>query len=174
MRVEGEMVIIDHLYTERKMTPLNIFLEHSNEEEVEEVVDEYGNCIKQLAAANIFPGDMLLKNFGVTRHKRVVFYDYDEIGFLTDYQFRRLPEATDQDEIYASQPWFAVGHNDVFPEEFKHFLIGREGIREIFFELHNDLFDPKFWIEMQQKQIEGEIVDVFPYRRRKRFLNTPG
>lgn len=174
VRIEGDMVIIDHLYTERKMTPLNIFLEHANEEEVEEVVDEYGNCIKQLAAANIFPGDMLLKNFGVTRHKRVVFYDYDEIGFLTDYQFRRLPEATDQDEIYASQPWFAVGHNDVFPEEFKHFLIGREGIREIFFELHNDLFDPKFWIEMQQKQIDGEIVDVFPYRRRKRFLNTPG
>ncbi|MEZ4827211.1 MAG: bifunctional isocitrate dehydrogenase kinase/phosphatase [Bacteroidia bacterium] len=172
VHVDGDQVVIDHLYTERKMIPLNIFLENASREDVEEAVDEYGNCIKQLAAANIFPGDMLLKNFGVTRHKRVVFYDYDEIGFLTDYVFRRLPEPDDQDEVYASTPWFAVGPNDVFPEEFKHFLIGKEEVREIFFEFHNDLFDPRFWIDMQQKQINGEIVDVFPYRRRKRFLNT--
>ncbi|MDX2249096.1 MAG: bifunctional isocitrate dehydrogenase kinase/phosphatase [Bacteroidia bacterium] len=172
VHVEGDKVIIDHLYTERKMVPLNIFLENATPEDIEEAVDEYGNCIKQLAAANIFPGDMLLKNFGVTRHRRVVFYDYDEIGFLTDYKFRRMPEPSEQDEVYASTPWFAVGPNDVFPEEFKHFLIGKEEIRAIFFQLHNDLFDPRFWIDMQQKQIDGEIVDVFPYRRRKRFLNT--
>lgn len=172
VHVEGDQVVIDHLYTERKMIPLNIFLENADTEDIAAAVDEYGNCIKQLAAANIFPGDMLLKNFGVTRHRRVVFYDYDEIGFLTDYTFRRMPEPADHDEVYASTPWFAVGANDVFPEEFKHFLIGKEHIRAIFFELHNDLFDPRFWIEMQQKQINGEIVDVFPYRRRKRFLNA--
>ncbi|MEZ4777242.1 MAG: bifunctional isocitrate dehydrogenase kinase/phosphatase [Bacteroidia bacterium] len=172
VHVEGDQVIIDHLYTERKMIPLNIFLENADAGDIAAAVDEYGNCIKQLAAANIFPGDMLLKNFGVTRHRRVVFYDYDEIGFLTDYTFRRLPEPSDLDEVYASTPWFAVGANDVFPEEFKYFLIGKEEIRSIFFELHDDLFDPRFWIDMQQKQINGEIVDVFPYRRRKRFLNT--
>ncbi|MCB0835121.1 MAG: bifunctional isocitrate dehydrogenase kinase/phosphatase [Bacteroidetes bacterium] len=171
VRVEGENVIIDHLYTERKMVPLNLYLDQANEEEIEAAVEEYGNCIKQLAAANIFPGDMLLKNFGVTRHNRVVFYDYDEIGLLTDYRFRRLPEPEESDEVYASTPWFAVSHNDVFPEEFKYFLIGKENIREVFYQLHGDLFEPKFWIDMQQKQIDGEIVDVFPYRRKKRFLN---
>jgi isocitrate dehydrogenase kinase/phosphatase len=171
VRVEGDSVIIDHLYTERKMVPLNIFLESAAPEHAEEVIEEYGNTIKQLAAANIFPGDMLLKNFGVTRHRRVVFYDYDEIGFLTDYTFRRLPDPDEEDDMYAGSPWFAVGANDVFPEEFKHFLVGREDIREIFYRLHGDLFEPKFWIDMQQKQIRGEVVDVFPYRRRKRFRN---
>ncbi len=172
VHIEGDEVIIDHLYTERKMIPLNMYLETAKPEEAEEVIDEYGNTIKQLAAANIFPGDMLLKNFGVTRHKRVVFYDYDEIGFLTDYNFRRLPDSHfDGGEMYddGGRPWFAVGHNDVFPEEFRHFLVGREDIREIFFRLHDDLFDPKFWIDMQDKQRRGEIVDVFPYRRRQRF-----
>lgn len=170
VRVEGDKVIIDHLYTERKMTPLNIFLEHATEEEGEEVVGEYGNCIKHLAKANIFPGDMLLKNFGVTRHNRVVFYDYDEIGYLTDYKFRRLPE--DDDDLYGREPWFAVGENDVFPEEFRHFLIGREDIREIFFRLHDDLFDPKFWIDKQNRIKAGEVMDFFPYRRKKRFRNV--
>ncbi|MEO1447940.1 MAG: bifunctional isocitrate dehydrogenase kinase/phosphatase, partial [Bacteroidota bacterium] len=109
VHVNEDTVVIDHLYTERKMTPLNIFLEHATAQEAEEVVEEYGNTIKQLAAANIFPGDMLLKNFGVTRHRRVVFYDYDEIGFLTDYRFRRLPEPEEGEELYAEGPWFAVG-----------------------------------------------------------------
>ncbi|MEM7372008.1 MAG: bifunctional isocitrate dehydrogenase kinase/phosphatase [Bacteroidota bacterium] len=169
VHIQEDTVVIDHLYTERRMTPLNLYLEDANEEEAEEAVAEYGNTIKQLAAANIFPGDMLLKNFGVTRHQRVVFYDYDEIGFLTDYIFRRMPETEGNDMMMEGTPWFAVGPNDVFPQEFKHFLIGREDIREIFYALHDDLFDPKFWIEMQQKQINGEIVDVFPYRREVRF-----
>ncbi|MEO0897693.1 MAG: bifunctional isocitrate dehydrogenase kinase/phosphatase [Bacteroidota bacterium] len=169
---EKNEVIIDHLYTERRMIPLNIFLEQANTADAEEVIDEYGNTIKQLAAANIFPGDMLLKNFGVTRHKRVVFYDYDEIGLLTDYNFRYLPQSQFEGEGMfddGGRPWFAVGPKDVFPEEFRHFLIGKEMIRKIFFSNHAELFDPDFWIEMQKKQVDGEIVDVFPYRRKKRF-----
>lgn len=162
-------VIIAHLYTERKMTPLNLFLEKASQAHIDEVVEEYGNTIKQLAAANIFPGDMLLKNFGVTRHRRVVFYDYDEIGFLTDYTFRRMPEPDDDDDHYAATAWFSVGPNDVFPEEFRHFLIGDTRIRKRFFELHADLFEPKFWIERQQRIQAGEVLDVFPYRRHKRF-----
>lgn len=172
VRVDGDQVIIDHLYTERKMVPLNLYLETATQSQAEEVIEEYGNTIKQLAAANIFPGDMLLKNFGVTRHRRVVFYDYDEIGFLTEYNFRRLPDPSEDEEMYSGSPWFAVGSNDVFPEEFKHFLVGREDIREIFFQLHADLFEPKFWIDIQRRLIQGEVVDVFPYRRRKRFRSV--
>jgi isocitrate dehydrogenase kinase/phosphatase len=122
-----------------------------------------------MAAVNIFPGDMLLKNFGVTRLKRVVFYDYDEIGFLTDYNFRVIPEPRDDYDELSSEPWYSVGSNDVFPEEFTRFLIGRKDVREIFFRLHGNLFEARFWRGVQEQLRRGEIMDIFPYRKRLRF-----
>ncbi|MEM7656891.1 MAG: bifunctional isocitrate dehydrogenase kinase/phosphatase [Bacteroidota bacterium] len=167
-------VIIHHLYTERRMTPMNIFFQTANLADAEEVADEYGNTIKQLAAANIFPGDMMLKNFGVTRHKRVVFYDYDEIGFLTEYIFREMPKSEDPEDIYANAPWFAVGPKDVFPEQFKYFLLAREDVKDVFYGRHSDLFGVDFWKEMQQRQQREEILDVFPYRQSRRFARREG
>ncbi|MBX2814610.1 MAG: bifunctional isocitrate dehydrogenase kinase/phosphatase [Saprospiraceae bacterium] len=158
-----------HLYVEKRMIPLNIYLEGANLTEAEEVIDEYGKAIKQMAAVNIFPGDMLLKNFGVTRLKRVVFYDYDEIGFLTDYNFRRIPEPRDEFEEMSSEPYYHVGPMDIFPEEFPRFLIGDPQIRAIFHRLHGDLYDVAFWRGMQKKLINGEIIDVFPYRDSRRL-----
>ncbi|MCB0567915.1 MAG: bifunctional isocitrate dehydrogenase kinase/phosphatase [Phaeodactylibacter sp.] len=167
--LEEDMVKIKHLYIEKKMIPLNLYLETASPEQAEEVINEYGKAIKQLAAVNIFPGDMLLKNFGVTRLKRVVFYDYDEIGFLTDYNFRRIPEPRDYYDELSSEPWYSVGSNDVFPEEFPRFLIGRQDIRELFYKLHGDLYDVTFWRKVQERLRAGEIFDVFPYRQRLRF-----
>ena len=167
--LEGDIVKIKHLYIEKKMIPLNLYLETASPEQAEEVINEYGKAIKQLAAVNIFPGDMLLKNFGVTRLKRVVFYDYDEIGFLTDYNFRRIPEPRDYYDELSSEPWYSVGPNDVFPEEFPRFLIGRQDIRELFYKLHGDLYDVTFWRKVQERLRAGEIFDVFPYRQRLRF-----
>jgi isocitrate dehydrogenase kinase/phosphatase len=172
LRITEETVKISHLYTERKMIPLNLFLKDCSESDCVEVVGEYGNAIKQLAAGNIFPGDMLLKNFGVTRHKRVVFYDYDEIGLLTDYQFRRLPEPREGEEMYMPSSYISAGDKDVFPEEFKNFIIGKREVREIFFRLHADIFDIKLWKEIQDRLNKGEVIDVFPYRRSKRFRNS--
>ena len=169
VHVEGDTVRIDHLYTERRMVPLNLYLESANPSELAEVVDEYGNTIKQLAAVNIFPGDMLLKNFGVTRQRRVVFYDYDEIGFLTEYTFRAMPKAQDPTEIYASSPWYAIGERDVFPEEFRYFMMGHAAMIEIFEELHSELFTPEFWNRMKTLQEKGSIIHAFPYRRYRRF-----
>ncbi len=171
LSVDEEKVEIKHLYIEKKMIPLNMFLENCTPEEAEEVVDEYGSAIKQLAAVNIFPGDMLLKNFGVTRLHRVVFYDYDEICFLTDCNFRVIPEARTYEEEMSDTPWYSVAENDIFPEEFRRFLIGNRMVRNLFFKLHGDIFDVKFWKDMQEKQFRGEIVDVFPYRRQQRFQN---
>jgi len=171
LHVDDKKVEIKHLYIEKKMIPLNMFLENCSPEEAEEVVDEYGNAIKQLAAVNIFPGDMLLKNFGVTRLHRVVFYDYDEICFLTDCNFRVIPEPRTYEEEMSDTPWYSVGENDIFPEEFRRFLIGNRMVRNLFFKLHGDIFDVKFWKDMQEKQFRGEIVDVFPYRRKQRFRN---
>jgi isocitrate dehydrogenase kinase/phosphatase len=169
LKVSENSVEIKHLYIEKKMVPLNLFLETATPEEAVEVVIEYGKAIKDMARVNIFPGDMLLKNFGVTRLNRVVFYDYDEIGFLTDYNFRKIPESTRYEDDLSSEPWYSVGPNDVFPEEFPKFLIGRPEILKIFYEYHGDLFDVSFWINVQKQLKAGEIVDVFPYRRRLRF-----
>lgn len=160
---------ITHLYVEKRMVPLNLYLEKATLAEAEEVINEYGKAIKQMAAVNIFPGDMLLKNFGVTRLRRVVFYDYDEIGFLTDYNFRVIPPARDLEQEMSGEPWYSVGPMDVFPEEFPQFLIGRKEIRDILQRQHGNLFTAKYWIDVQERLKRGELVDVYPYRQRLRF-----
>jgi len=162
-------VIVSHLYVERRMEPLNIFLSRATEDETYHVMDEYGNSIKQMAAANIFPGDMLLKNFGVTRHGRVVFYDYDEICLLTECNFRQIPPPRDEYDEMSSTPWYSVGEFDVFPEEFRLFFSGNPRARKAFEKMHADLYDYRYWRKLQEALNGGMVFDTFPYRRRKRF-----
>jgi len=169
IEIRGDKLLIRHLYTERYMTPLNIYLETANQEEMQSAMEEYGNCIKQLAAANIFPGDMPLKNFGVTRHGRVVFYDYDEIATLTKCNFRKIPEPRTEQEEMQSGTWYTVGPDDIFPEEFRLFFSGNMKARKIFEVMHCDLYDMSFWQNLQAQIRDGYVVDVFPYRRAKRF-----
>jgi len=171
--VDDAQVRIHHCYTERLMTPLNLYIDEASEVELVNALDEYGNAIKQLAAANIFPGDMLLKNFGVTRHGRVVFYDYDEICYLTDVRFRCLPEPSTPEQELASEPWYSVGPHDVFPQEFRRFLFGRRKIKDLFTRMHGELFDPEYWQGLQHAIEDGQVMDVFPYRRKKRFVSQP-
>ena len=154
------------------MTPLNLYIADCSEEALVSVLDEYGNAIGQLAAANIFPGDMLLKNFGVTRHGRVVFYDYDEISYLDEMNFRRIPEPRTPEEEMSADVWYAVAPNDVFPEEFRRFLFGRPRIKQLFTRLHGELFDADYWKSLQAALERGEINDVYPYRRKKRFQTS--
>lgn len=162
---EGDLILVRHCWTERRMTPLNIYLETAGEEKTREALLDYGKAIKELAAANIFPGDMLLKNFGVTRHGRVVFYDYDEISYLTEVNFRHIPEAMYPEQEMASEPWYSVGPNDVFPEEFPVFLFADINHRRQFTKMHGDLFDADFWKGLQERIKDGQVLDVFPYRR---------
>jgi isocitrate dehydrogenase kinase/phosphatase len=167
--IEGDELVIRHLYTERKMIPLNLYLQNATDEQIDEAMDEYGNAIKQIAAANIFPGDMLLKNFGVTRHGRVVFYDYDEICFLTECIFREIPKPQTEEQEMASTPWYTVGPFDVFPEEFRLFFTGNPKARHAFEKYHSDLYRVDFWRQMQDRIEHGSVEDIFPYRRKKRF-----
>ena len=169
IRVNGRALIIKHCYVERRMNPLNLYLQDATDDEVNEVMSDYGNAIKQLAAANIFPGDMLLKNFGVTRHGRVVFYDYDEIEPLLDCNFRRIPPPRDEMDEMSGQPWYSVGPKDIFPEEFRLFFSGNARAREAFDAQHADLYDADFWIRLQNKLREGFVEDFYPYPRRVRF-----
>lgn len=166
VEVHGDTVLVRHCWTERRMIPLNLYVESASEAQVREALDDYGLAIKQLAAANIFPGDMLLKNFGVTRHGRVVFYDYDEICFLTEANFRRIPPPRYPEDEMASEPWYSVAPLDVFPEEFPPFLFADIKQRRLFSELHGDLYDADYWKGLQEAIRAGKVIDVFPYRRK--------
>ena len=167
--IDADKLIIKHLYIERRMTPLNIHLEQASDEEMEAAVREYGNAIRELATANIFPGDMLWKNFGVTRYGRVVFYDYDEIEYMTDMNFRAIPPAPYEEMELAGEPWYSAGPMDVFPEEFATFLLGVPRVRKAFLKYHRDLLSPHFWQQAQQRIRDGFVEDFFPYPEELRF-----
>jgi isocitrate dehydrogenase kinase/phosphatase len=169
LKFTDEHLIITHLYTERKMIPLNIFLENCALEEGKRAVEDYGRAILQLAQANIFPGDMMTKNFGLTRQKRVIFYDYEEIEFLEEMNFRPKPKAETYEQIYASEPWYDIHKNDVFPEDFRRWMIGRADLRPHFLDYHRDLFDPLYWQSIQQRIRNGELIHAFPYPEEIRF-----
>jgi isocitrate dehydrogenase kinase/phosphatase len=169
VRVEGDRVVVRHLYTERRVVPLNLFLRDAEVSAARDAILDYGNAIKDLAAADIFTGDMLAKNFGVSRHGRVICYDYDELCLLSECHFRRIPQPATLEDEFASEPWFHVGEQDVFPEEFGTFLVPPGPLRDVFLEAHRDLLDLRFWQNVQQRLSRGEVVDVFPYRREARL-----
>ena len=176
--VDGDQLIIKHLYIERRMEPLNIHLDRmektNNLDGMEHAIKEYGSAIRELAMANIFPGDMLWKNFGITRFGRVVFYDYDEIEYMTDINFRKIPPAPDFETEMSGEIWYPVAKNDVFPEEFATFLLASPQVRKIFNKHHKDLLAPGFWQESQQKIRDGHVEDFFPYPQALRFCNNQG
>jgi isocitrate dehydrogenase kinase/phosphatase len=168
---DGDALVLRHVYIERRMIPLNIYLQDATPEQIKAVVVEYGNAIKDLVRANIFPGDMLWKNFGVTRHGKVVFYDYDEIEYLTDCNFRKIPEPRNPEEEMSGEVWYSVGPHDVFPETFGPFLLGNPQVREVFMRHHADLLDAAFWQGHKQEILAGYVHDVFPYEAQKRFAH---
>ncbi len=184
-------VIIKHVYIERRMIPLNIYLQEAFDagganatdtspaaerarEQIARGVVEYGNAIKDLVAANIFPGDMLWKNFGITRHGKVVFYDYDEIEYITDCNFRRVPAPRNEEDEMSGEVWYSVGPRDVFPETFAPFLLGNPAVRKVFMQHHADLLDVAFWQGHKERIQSGYVFDVFPYDQDKRFHPAQG
>jgi isocitrate dehydrogenase kinase/phosphatase len=166
---DGQTLVIRHAYIERRMVPLNIYLQEADPAQLEQAVVEYGNAIKDLVSANIFPGDMLWKNFGVTRHGKVVFYDYDEIENLTDCNFRRVPEPRNEEEEMSGEIWYTVRPRDVFPETFGPFLLGNPEVRRVFMAEHADLLDVDYWQQRKQRILAGYVHDVFPYDPSRRF-----
>jgi isocitrate dehydrogenase kinase/phosphatase len=168
---EGDYIVIKHIYIERRMTPLNIAVQKADDDELDHLMKGYGLAIKELAAANIFPGDLLMKNFGVTGQGqgRIVFYDYDEICYLTECNFRDIPEARYPEDEMAAEPWYSIGVNDIFPEQFPTFLFADRRVRSAFMKYHADLLRADFWIRKQQNIHAGIYEDVFPYPQKIRF-----
>lgn len=161
--LQEETVVVSHAYVERQVIPLDIFLKQADAATANRVIIDYGQAIKDLAVTNIFAGDMLLKNFGVTRHERVVFYDYDELQPLTDCNFRKFPQAMTYEDELAAEPWFHIGEDDVFPEEFLRFMGLPNSVKETFLQHHSDLLEVAFWQQTQQRLEAGEIITIRPY-----------
>ncbi len=174
VHVENDRVVISHLYVERRVEPLNLYVRYADPDAVRRAVMDYGYAIKDLAKANIFPGDVLLKNFGVTRHGRVISYDYDELCLITDLNFRNIPQARDEDEELAGESWFYVGEFDFFPEEFGKWLGLSADWKSVFMQHHADLFETPFWMDVQQRIQAGEVIDIVPYPEEKRLKSATG
>ena len=169
---DGE-ITIDHCYIERRMTPLNLYIRNATRENAERAVLDYGQCIRDLAVTNIFAGDLLLKNFGVTRHGRVIFYDYDELCAVTDCRFRDVPQARNDEDEMRAEAWFHVNDNDVFPETFMQFLGFDAHLKEVFLRVHGEVMTADWWRGIQQRLIEGDVLEVLPYHRhRVRVLSS--
>ena len=166
---DGDRIVLRHVYIERRMTPLNLYLQRASDAALDTAIKGYGDAIRELAAANIFPGDMLYKNFGVTRLGRVVFYDYDEIQNMTEMNFRVIPPAPNEEAELASEPWYPVNRNDVFPEEFQYFLLGDPRVRAAFLKHHADLFDAQWWQACRGRVAQGRMEDIFPYAAVRRL-----
>jgi isocitrate dehydrogenase kinase/phosphatase len=160
---DGDDLVFDHMYIERRMVPLNLYLRDAPPDAAARAVLDYGQAIRDLAYTNIFAGDLLLKNFGVTRHGRVIFYDYDELCQVSECRFRDVPQATNDDDEMRGEAWFYVAENDVFPETFINFLAFSDEQRELFMRVHGDILTPDFWRNVQEKVSAGEMMEVLPY-----------
>jgi len=166
IQIDKTEVVISHLYIERKMTPLNVYLQQETDPtKIRNAINDLGLCIKQIAYANIFPGDMLHKNFGITKTGRVIFYDYDEICYMNERNFRDLPKS---DDPFALDT-LSVGPNDVFPEQFEHFIVGKKHLKDLLKELHGNLLEPEYWREIQRAAAQDLMKHFTPYPASMRF-----
>jgi isocitrate dehydrogenase kinase/phosphatase len=167
VHMDENTLVIHHVYIERRLTPLNVYLRTASCEEAVQAVIDYGQCIRDLAVTNIFAGDLLLKNFGVTRHGRVIFYDYDELCAVSDCRFRDVPPPRDFDDEMRAEAWFHVNDNDVFPETFIQFLGFDAGLKKAFLRAHSEILTARWWREIQQRLLDGEVLEVLPYHRHR-------
>ncbi len=169
IEIEDDLLIIKHMYIENKMTPLNMYLDTASKKQQNHIINDYGKAIDELINSNIFPGDMLTKNFGVTRQNRVVFYDYDEITLMSTPIFKKIPKAKTYEQEMASEPWYYVGQNDVFPEEFKYFMLPNPYMKEVFNKKYKKLLDADYWVSIQEKIKHNGVMDYYPYGSEKRM-----
>lgn len=163
VQLEGDEVLIKHCYVERRVRPLNLYVREAQAPAAERAVLDYGQAIKDLARSNLFPGDLLLKNFGVTRHGRVLFYDYDELCLVEECRFRAVPAMREEDETRPLDEWLYAGSDDVFPELFPQFLGIVPALRARLRDVHGEIFDPAWWRDVQTRLAAGEHFDVPPY-----------
>ena len=163
--LNNDRLILNHVYVERRVRPLNLYIKEVSKESAELAILDYGQALKDLAQTNIFPGDLLLKNFGVTQHNRVVFYDYDEVALITECNFRAIPETSDHNDEMRADTWYHVNENDIFPEEHLKFLAMNKELQSLFMRAHSDLLTVNYWRDIKARHLAGEVSAVIPYFR---------
>lgn len=171
---EGDDLVVTHCYIERRLRPLNLYVKEVDAAAALRAVVDYGQSIKDLARSNIFPGDLLLKNFGISRTGRAIFYDYDELCLVTECRFRALPSARNDDEEMHHGAWFHVDEHDVFPEQFPRFLGLSQAQREALLAAHGEIFDVRWWLALQERLRSGGYADVPPYPDGERIGSASG
>ena len=72
----------------------------------------------------------------------------------------------------AAEPWFSVAEGDVFPEEFRHFLVLPGEMGRVFMAGHAELLTVEYWRRMQRLAEQGELGDVYPYREERRLVRS--
>ena len=160
---ERDVVLVRHCYVERRLQPLDLYARRMPEAEARRAVVDYGQAITDLACSGIFPGDLLLKNFGVSRHGRALFYDFDELCLLEEVNFRDLPEAREEDETRPLEDWLYARRDDVFPALFPRFLGLPPALRQALLEAHPGVFEAAWWRAIQARLRGGGHIDVPPY-----------
>ena len=168
---DGDDIVIAHCYIERRLRPLDLYVREKEPDPALRAIIDYGQAIKDLARNNIFPGDLLFKNFGLTRHGRAIFYDYDELCLVTDCRFRELP---DDDDTTPGLDTFYVGPHDVFPEQFPRFLGVEPEQRDALIRAHGEIFTVRWWLDLQKRLRAGDPPDVPPYPDALRLPAQPG
>ncbi|MGH8120790.1 MAG: isocitrate dehydrogenase kinase/phosphatase-domain containing protein, partial [Gammaproteobacteria bacterium] len=165
VRIVDNNLLFSRIYIERRVRPLNLYINDVGHNEAQLAILDYGQALKDLAQTNIFPGDLLFKNFGVTRHHRVIFYDYDEVVLITECNFRDMPEPEDDIDELRQDTWYYVGEHDIFPQEFINFLGIDQELRSVFLEVHGDLLTADYWRMIKARHLAGEVSVVVPYFR---------
>jgi len=173
VRIDGDELVVGHCYVEHRLRPMDLYVREVDPVEAARAMRDYGQAIKDLAGSNIFPGDLLLKNFGISRNGRAVFYDYDELCMLGECHFRALPKQHEDDEMQSLQDSVYAGPDDVFPELFVNFLGVPTFLREALLEAHGEIFDPSWWRGLQDRLRAGDYVDVPPYPAETRLVPQP-
>lgn len=168
---EGGYMLVKHCYVERRLRPMNLYVREVPIEAATSAVLDYGQAIKDLARSNIFPGDLLLKNFGISRRGRAIFYDYDELCLVENCRFRELPEPSEDQEMRPLDEWVMVRDGDVFPEQFSRFLGLPAVLRQALIDTHGEIFSAQWWRDLQARWASGGRDDVVPYPAATRLLD---
>jgi isocitrate dehydrogenase kinase/phosphatase len=170
--ITDEYVIIQHVYVQRKVVPLPLYFQFEKDPEtIRHVLIDFGYFLKDLAGSGVFPCDLFNTwNYGVTHWGRVVLYDYDDVLPIERIRFREKPEPRDEiEETEPEEDWIFATEEDFFVDEIERYSGIPHTLRGVFKSVHGDVYTLKFWNNLTERLKTGEILDVIPYHRNKRF-----
>jgi isocitrate dehydrogenase kinase/phosphatase len=162
VQVADDGVYLDTLIVQLKIVPMPVYLERASEDEMRAAIASLGHCIRNNAATNIFNKDLDSRNYGVGRYGRVFLFDYDAVEKLTEVKIRtNLDREPGEDDIPA---WYFEEGVVFLPEELEHGMqFKNDSARRYFREINADLMTVRYWQDVQQKLLRGEVPALRMY-----------